>query len=216
MPYANPDALVDTQWLKENLTDPEVRVIEVDEDATVYDKDHIPGAIAWSWSDDLHHPTRRDYLDRDGFSRLLSSAGVGPETTVVLYGGNNNWFAAYAYWLLRYRGFDNVKLLDGGRKKWQLDSLPLESDPPRITPTEFSITGPERPRSAPSGTMSSRPSARSRWSMSALPRSSAGRSSPRIIFPRSSPTSPVTSRGRRTSHGARQPTRTGPSSRPRS
>jgi thiosulfate/3-mercaptopyruvate sulfurtransferase len=146
MPYANPEALVDTQWLKENLSDPNVRVIEVDEDATVYDKDHIPGAIAWSWSDDLHHPTRRDYLDRDGFSRLLSAAGVGPETTVVLYGGNNNWFAAYAYWLLRYRGFDNVKLLDGGRKKWQLDSLPLESDPPRITPTEYSITGQERPR----------------------------------------------------------------------
>jgi thiosulfate/3-mercaptopyruvate sulfurtransferase len=146
MSYANPDALVDTQWLKENLSDPGVRVIEVDEDATVYDKDHIPGAIAWSWSDDLHHPTRRDYLDRAGFSRLLSTAGVGPDTTVVLYGGNNNWFAAYAYWLLRYRGFDNVKLLDGGRKKWQVDSLPLEPELPRITPTEFSIAGPERPQ----------------------------------------------------------------------
>jgi thiosulfate/3-mercaptopyruvate sulfurtransferase len=145
MSYANPDALVGTEWLKENLSDPNVRVIEVDEDATVYDKDHIPGAIAWSWSDDLHHPTRRDYLDQEGFSKLLSAAGVGPDTTVVLYGGNNNWFAAYAYWLLRYRGFDNVKLLDGGRKKWQIDSLPLESEIPAITPTDFAITGPERP-----------------------------------------------------------------------
>jgi thiosulfate/3-mercaptopyruvate sulfurtransferase len=145
MAYANPDALVSTEWLKENLSDPNIRVIEVDEDATVYDKDHIPGAIAWSWSDDLHHATRRDYLDQEGFSKLLAAAGVGPDTTVVLYGGNNNWFAAYAYWLLKYRGFDSVKLLDGGRKKWQIDSLPLESELPAITPTEFAITGDERP-----------------------------------------------------------------------
>ena len=146
MTYANPDALVTTDWLEANLSDPNVRVVEVDEDATVYDKDHIPGAIAWSWSDDLHHPLRRDYLDQEGFSSLLSDAGVGPETTVVLYGGNNNWFAAYAYWLLKYRGFDNVKLLDGGRKKWNLDSLPLESERPEITPTRFTISDPERPR----------------------------------------------------------------------
>jgi thiosulfate/3-mercaptopyruvate sulfurtransferase len=118
----------------------------VDEDATVYDKDHIPGAIAWSWSDDLHHPVRRDYLDREGLGGLLSAAGVGPDTTVVLYGGNNNWFAAYAYWLLKYRGFDNVKLLDGGRKKWNVDSLPLESGIPEITPTTFTISGAERPQ----------------------------------------------------------------------
>jgi thiosulfate/3-mercaptopyruvate sulfurtransferase len=146
MSYANPDALVTTDWLKANLSDPNVRVVEVDEDATVYDKDHIPGAIAWSWSDDLHHPLRRDYLDREGFGGLLSAAGVGPDTTVVLYGGNNNWFAAYAYWLLKYRGFDNVKLLDGGRKKWNAESLPLESERSEVTPTNFTITGPERPQ----------------------------------------------------------------------
>ncbi|HVR77837.1 MAG TPA: sulfurtransferase [Acidimicrobiia bacterium] len=146
MSYANPDALVTTDWLKANLSNPNVRVVEVDEDATVYDNDHIPGAIAWSWSDDLHHPLRRDYLDQEGFSNLLSDAGVGPETTVVLYGGNNNWFAAYAYWLLKYRGFDNVKLLDGGRKKWNVDSLPLESEKPEITPTRFTISGAERPQ----------------------------------------------------------------------
>jgi len=146
MSYANPDALVTTDWLKANLSDPDIRVVEVDEDATVYDKDHIPGAIAWSWSDDLHHPLRRDYLDQEGLGRLLSAAGVGPDTTVVLYGGNNNWFAAYAYWLLKYRGFDNVKLLDGGRKKWNVDSLPLESGIPEITPTQYTITGAERPQ----------------------------------------------------------------------
>jgi thiosulfate/3-mercaptopyruvate sulfurtransferase len=146
MSYANPGALVTTDWLEANLSDPNIRVVEVDEDATVYDKDHIPGAIAWSWSDDLHHPLRRDYLDREGFGRLLSAAGVGPDTTVVLYGGNNNWFAAYAYWLLKYRGFDNVKLLDGGRKKWNAESLPLESERSEVTPTNFTITGPERPQ----------------------------------------------------------------------
>jgi thiosulfate/3-mercaptopyruvate sulfurtransferase len=146
MSYSNPGALVTTDWLEANLSDPNVRVVEVDEDATVYDKDHIPGAIAWSWSDDLHHPLRRDYLDREGFGGLLSAAGVGPDTTVVLYGGNNNWFAAYAYWLLKYRGFDNVKLLDGGRKKWNAESLPLESERSEVTPTNFTITGPERPQ----------------------------------------------------------------------
>ncbi len=145
MTFANPDALVSTDWLTSRLDDPAIRIIEVDEDTTLYETDHIPGAIAWSWSGDLHHPIRRDYLDQDGFSGLLSSAGVGPETTVVLYGGNNNWFAAYAYWLLKYRGFDNVKLLDGGRKKWQLESLPLVADRPSIEATAFEIDGAERP-----------------------------------------------------------------------
>jgi thiosulfate/3-mercaptopyruvate sulfurtransferase len=145
MTYANPDALVSTEWLNANLGDPNLRIVEVDEDTTLYEKDHIPGAIAWSWSEDLHHPVRRDYLDQEGFSSLLASAGVGPDTTVVLYGGNNNWFAAYAYWLLKYRGFEDVKLLDGGRKKWQIESLPLDSEIPVIEPTDFTITSPERP-----------------------------------------------------------------------
>jgi thiosulfate/3-mercaptopyruvate sulfurtransferase len=145
MTYFNPDALVSTDWLASHLDDPAVRIIEVDEDTTLYEKDHIPGAIAWSWSDDLHHPVRRDYLDQQGFSALLRAAGVGPATTVVLYGGNNNWFAAYAYWLLKYRGFDNVKLVDGGRKKWQLDSLPLTDEAPAIKPSDFEIPGADRP-----------------------------------------------------------------------
>ncbi|MDP9495549.1 MAG: sulfurtransferase [Actinomycetota bacterium] len=145
MAYANPNALVSTDWLVENLGSPDIRIIEVDEDVTLYEKNHIPGAIAWSWSQDLHHPLRRDYLDQDGFSNLLSAAGVGPETTVVLYGGNNNWFAAYAYWLLKYRGFDNVKLLDGGRKKWELESLPLNLAATAFPKTSFRITGAEKP-----------------------------------------------------------------------
>jgi thiosulfate/3-mercaptopyruvate sulfurtransferase len=145
MTYANPNALVSTAWLVENLGTEDIRIIEVDEDTSLYATTHIPGAIAWSWSDDLHHPIRRDYLDKDGFSALLAAAGVEPDTTVILYGGNNNWFAAYAYWLLKYRGFDQVKLLDGGRKKWELEGLPLDDVIPPIVQTDFRIPGSERP-----------------------------------------------------------------------
>jgi thiosulfate/3-mercaptopyruvate sulfurtransferase len=116
----------------------------VDEDTSAYEKGHIPGAVSWNWTTDLHTPVGRDYLDQAGFSRLLSDAGVGPETTVVLYGGNNNWFAAYAYWLLKLRGFDNVKLLNGGRKKWELESRELTQDAPTYQPTGLTIQGAER------------------------------------------------------------------------
>ena len=123
--YAKPDVLVSTDWLEEHLDDPAVRAIEVDEDTSAYEKGHIRGAVGWNWTTDLHTDVGRDYQDQAGFSALLSAAGVGPDTTVVLYGGNNNWFAAYAYWLLKLRGFDDVKLLDGGRKKWELESREL-------------------------------------------------------------------------------------------
>ena len=146
MPYTDHHALVDTAWLAERLADDTVRIIEVDEDTSLYEQGHIPGAVAWSWSEDLHHATRRDYLDQEGFSDLLSAAGVGGDTTVVLYSGNNNWFAAYAYWLLKYRGFDQVKLLDGGRKKWELDARALTADRPTFSPSGFRITGAERPQ----------------------------------------------------------------------
>ncbi len=143
--YANPDALVETDWLEQHLEDPEIRAIEVDEDTTAYEKGHIPGAVAWNWTTDLHAPVGRDYVDRAGLSRLLSAAGVREDTTVVLYGGNNNWFAAYAYWLLKLRGFDAVKLLNGGRKKWELESRPLTQEVPAYEDTGFEIRGPERP-----------------------------------------------------------------------
>src|SRR5436309_7371223 len=143
--YANPDVLVSTDWLERQLDDPDVRVIEVDEDTTAYEKGHIRGAVGWNWTTDLHTPVGRDYLDQGGFAELLSAAGVGSGTTVVLYGGNNNWFAAYAYWLLKLRGFDNVKLLNGGRKKWELESRELTQDAPSNKATGFAIGGKERP-----------------------------------------------------------------------
>ena len=120
--YAKPDVLVDTDWVETHGGDDGVRLIEVDEDSAAYDKGHIDGAVGWNWTTDLHTKVGREYVSQAELAELLSNAGVGPDTTVVLYGGNNNWFAAYAYWILKLRGFDNVKLLNGGRKKWELES----------------------------------------------------------------------------------------------
>ena len=145
MGYANSDALVSTDWLAERLEDPTVRVIEVDEDTAAYGRGHIPGAVGWDWNRDLHHPVRRDYLDRDGIVGLLRDAGVDDDTTVVLYGGNDNWFAAYAYWLLKLRGVGRPRLLDGGRGKWEAEGRPLETEPPRHGDGALSEPGPERP-----------------------------------------------------------------------
>jgi thiosulfate/3-mercaptopyruvate sulfurtransferase len=143
--YANPDALVGTGWLEEHVDDPGIRVIEVDEDIEAYEKGHIRGAVGWNWTTDLHAKVGRDYLGQAELAGLLSRAGVGPDTTVVLYGGNNNWFAAYAYWILKLRGFDHVKLLNGGRKKWELESRELTQDVPSHGATGITISAPERP-----------------------------------------------------------------------
>jgi thiosulfate/3-mercaptopyruvate sulfurtransferase len=143
--YANPQSLVETDWLDEHLDDPSVRVIEVDEDTTAYDKGHIRGALGWNWTTDLHASVGRDYVSQAELSELLSRAGADESTTVVLYGGNNNWFAAYAYWILKLRGFDRVKLVNGGRKKWELESRELTQQLPGHRPTGFVISGPERP-----------------------------------------------------------------------
>jgi thiosulfate/3-mercaptopyruvate sulfurtransferase len=142
--YKNPDALVETDWLEAHLNDENVRVIEVDEDTSAYDKGHVSGAVGWNWNSDLHTKVGRDYVSRAELSELLSRAGVGDDTTVVLYGGNNNWFAAYAYWILKLRGFDNVKLVNGGRKKWELESRELTQDVPSYQPTGITLTAPER------------------------------------------------------------------------
>ena len=143
--YANPDVLVETDWLAEHLDDPKVRVIDCDEDTQAYEKGHIPGAAGWNWTSDLHAPVGREYIDGDGLSALLSKAGVEDDATVVLYGGNNNWFAAYAYWILKYLGYDNVKLLNGGRKKWELESREMNADVPAYAPTSIKVTSSKRP-----------------------------------------------------------------------
>jgi thiosulfate/3-mercaptopyruvate sulfurtransferase len=120
--------LVSADWAEKNLDAPGVVFVEVDEDTTAYDGGHIPGAIKLDWKKDLQDPVRRDFVNKEQFEQLLSSRGVGADDVVVLYGGNNNWFAAYAYWYFKLYGHRDVKLLDGGRKKWELDNRTLVKD----------------------------------------------------------------------------------------
>jgi thiosulfate/3-mercaptopyruvate sulfurtransferase len=131
------DVLVDAEWLEARRDDPSVVIVEVDEDTSAYDKGHIRGAVKIDWKSDLQDPVRRDFVDKAGFEALLSARGIGNDDTVVLYGGNNNWFAAYAYWYFRLYGHQNVKLLDGGRKKWELDSRELVTEVPQRASTSY-------------------------------------------------------------------------------
>lgn len=126
---ARSDVLVSTAWAESNLDAPNTVFVEVDEDTSVYDTNHIPGAIRIDWRTDLQDPVRRDVIDAAAFSKLLSERGIANDDTVILYGGNNNWFAAFAYWYFKLYGHRSVKLLDGGRKKWELDGRPLVSGP---------------------------------------------------------------------------------------
>ena len=134
------DVLVDADWAQAHGNDPGVVLVEVDEDTSAYDKGHIRGAVKIDWKTDLQDPVRRDFVDKAGFESLLSKRGIGNDDTVVLYGGNNNWFAAYAYWYFKLYGHDNVKLLDGGRKKWELDGRELVTEVPERAATNYTAT----------------------------------------------------------------------------
>jgi thiosulfate/3-mercaptopyruvate sulfurtransferase len=131
------EVLVDAEWVEAHAGDPGVVLVEVDEDTSAYDKGHIPNAIKIDWKQDLQDPVRRDFVDRVGFEKLLSERGISNDDTVVLYGGNNNWFAAYAYWYFKLYGHQDVKLLDGGRKRWELDSRALTKDVPNRPATSY-------------------------------------------------------------------------------
>ncbi len=131
------DVLVDADWVQAHAGDEGVVLVEVDEDTTAYDKGHIKGAVKIDWKKDLQDPVRRDFVDRAGFEALLSARGISNDDTVILYGGNNNWFAAYAYWYFKLYGHPRVKLLDGGRKKWELDSRELVTDVPARPSTAY-------------------------------------------------------------------------------
>ena len=122
------DVLVSADWAQEHIGAPGIVFVEVDEDTSAYDKGHIEGAVKLDWKTDLQDPLRRDFVSKEQFEQLLSERGISNDDTVVLYGGNNNWFAAYAYWYFKLYGHSDVKLIDGGRKKWELDSRPLSSD----------------------------------------------------------------------------------------
>src|SRR5215472_16552570 len=159
------DVLVDAAWVESHRGDPHVVLVEVDEDTSAYDKGHIRNAIKLDWQKDLQDQVRRDFVVKAGFEALLSERGISNDDTVVLYGGNNNWFAAYAYWYFKIYGHRNVKLLDGGRKKWELESRELVTEVPRRAPTVYRAQRPERQirmviRARSRGTWSPR---RGRW-----------------------------------------------------
>src|SRR5215472_11372744 len=135
--YAHPEVLVDTDWLAGKLNDPTVRIVEVDVDTSAYDLGHVPGAIAWAWNTQLCDTVRRDILPRGELEALLSKSGIKPETTIVLYGDSNNWFAAWAFWQLKMYGHTDVRIMDGGRKKWVAESRELSTDKPSFAPKTY-------------------------------------------------------------------------------
>jgi thiosulfate/3-mercaptopyruvate sulfurtransferase len=137
------DVLVDADWVEAHLGDPGVVLVEVDEDTSAYDKGHIANAVKLDWKKDLQDPVRRDFVDKHGFEELLSNRGISNDDLVILYGGNNNWFAAYAYWYFRLYGHANVKLLDGGRKRWELDSRDLVTEVPNRSRTSYQAADPD-------------------------------------------------------------------------
>ena len=140
---ARSDVLVSADWAQSNLDTPTVVFVEVDEDASAYDTGHIAGAVKLDWKKDLQDAVKRDFVDAQQFSKLLSDRGISNDDTVVLYGGNNNWFAAYAYWYFKLYGHEDVRLLDGGRKKWELDGRPLSTDTVERPTTSYSAKAPD-------------------------------------------------------------------------
>jgi thiosulfate/3-mercaptopyruvate sulfurtransferase len=140
--YANQQALVSPEWALEHLKDRNVRFVEVDVDTAAYEQSHLPGAVGWNWTSQLSDGIRRDVASRDDLQRLLRESGVGRDTHIVLYGDNNNWFAAWAYWQLKLHGWDKVSLLNGGRKYWLDNGLPLTTDVPRHEQTDVELREP--------------------------------------------------------------------------
>jgi thiosulfate/3-mercaptopyruvate sulfurtransferase len=141
--YAHPEYLVETDWVLRHLNDPDVRILESDEDALLYASGHIPGAQQIDWFTTLQHPTRRDFLTKEAFEQLCSSLGIGNDTTVVFYGDKNNWFACYALWLFQYYGHEKVKILNGGRQKWQAEGRALTKEVPSYPRTSYHAKDPD-------------------------------------------------------------------------
>ena len=141
--YAHPEYLVDTQWVAEHEDDPEVRIVESDEDYLLYETGHIPGAVKVDWFTTLQDPVRRDFLSKEAFEQMCSEAGISNDTTVVFYGDKSNWFATYALWLFRYYGHEKVKIMDGGRAKWAEEGRPMTKDVPDYPKTEYTAKEPD-------------------------------------------------------------------------
>jgi thiosulfate/3-mercaptopyruvate sulfurtransferase len=138
--YAHPESLVTTEWVANNLSNPNVRVVEVDVDTAAYNEGHVPGAIAWAWNSQLCDTVRRDILSKDQTEALMRSSGISNDTTVVLYGDNNNWFAAWAFWQLKIYGHKDVRIMNGGRKKWVAEGRPLSTEVPAPAAAKYTAT----------------------------------------------------------------------------
>src|SRR5437588_2154389 len=136
--YAHPETLVTTDWVKENLGKPNVKIVEIDVDTKAYDAGHIPGAIGFNWQTQLQDQVNRDIISKENFEKLVGAAGVSPQDTVIIYGDNNNWFAAYGFWLFKIYGHKDVRLMNGGRQKWLNESdKELVTDKPSVKPTTY-------------------------------------------------------------------------------
>ena len=141
--YKHPEVLATTDWAAQHLNDPKVRLVEVDVDTTAYDQGHIPGAVGWNWQTQLQDNIRRDLIEKGALERLLGQSGISNDTTILLYGDNNNWFAAYALWQLKYYGHKDVRLINGGRKKWIEEKRPLTTQPAKVAPATYRASGPD-------------------------------------------------------------------------
>ncbi|MBI3670826.1 MAG: sulfurtransferase [Acidobacteria bacterium] len=141
--YAHPEVLVTTQWVAEHLNDPKVRIVEVDVDTSAYDQGHVPGALGWNWQTQLQDPVRRDLVDRRAFEELVGRAGITPDTTVIVYGDNNNRFAAWGFWQLKYYCHNDVRIMNGGRKKWLEEKRSLSTEMPHLQPTTYPARDPD-------------------------------------------------------------------------
>jgi len=139
--YKHPEVLVSTDWVAQNLNAPNLRLVEVDVDTTAYDQGHIPGAVGWNWQTQLQDNIRRDLIDKSTLEKLLGASGISNDTAILLYGDNNNWFAAYALWQLKYYGHRDVRLINGGRKKWLEEKRPLTKETVNVKPTTYRVSG---------------------------------------------------------------------------
>jgi thiosulfate/3-mercaptopyruvate sulfurtransferase len=137
--YANPDALVDTEWLAAHLNDPDIRIVESNEDLLLYDTGHIPGAVHIDWRRDLNDQIQRDYVDPQQFAQLCRRNGISPDTTIIFYGDKSNWWSCYAMWVFTLFGHQKMKILDGGRNKWEAESRPLTREVPKYAETEYPV-----------------------------------------------------------------------------
>jgi thiosulfate/3-mercaptopyruvate sulfurtransferase len=141
--YAEPEVLVSTEWVTQHTGDPKTRLVEVDVDASAYSEGHVPGAIAWSWNTQLCDTVQRDILSKQAFEKLMSDSGVANDSTLVLYGDNNNWFAAWAFWQAKIYGHTDVRIMNGGRKKWLAEARTLVTDAPSVRPTSYTAGSPD-------------------------------------------------------------------------